>query len=94
GWESWYIHLNNDTPGTDDGRAGNGEIFGPGIEEGAFVRAGQVIGYVGDSGNAEGTHPHTHFELYQWGELVDPGPFLVDAFERGRIVAELLRLQS
>ena len=19
GWESWYIHLNNDTPGTDDG---------------------------------------------------------------------------
>lgn len=94
GWESWYIHLNDDTPGTDDGRADASETFGPGIEEGVFVRAGQVIGYVGDSGNAEGVHAHTHFELYHWGDLVDPQPYLRAAFERGRLRAEVLRFEG
>ena len=50
GYESWYIHLNNDTPGTDDGQ---GWGIAPGVIFGATVTAGQVIGWVGDSGNAE-----------------------------------------
>ncbi|MDH3306057.1 MAG: peptidoglycan DD-metalloendopeptidase family protein [Acidimicrobiia bacterium] len=62
GWESWYIHLNNDTPGTDDG---SGWGFAPGITEGSRVEAGQLIGWVGDSGNAEHTLPHVHFELHR-----------------------------
>ncbi|NHZ70149.1 MAG: hypothetical protein GWP18_00735, partial [Proteobacteria bacterium] len=45
GWETWYIHLNNDTPGTDDG---NGWGFAPGIEPGVRVQAGQLIGWIGD----------------------------------------------
>ncbi|NND03835.1 MAG: M23 family metallopeptidase, partial [Acidimicrobiia bacterium] len=61
GWESWYIHLNNDTPGTDDGQ---GWGFAPGVEPGARIEAGQLIGWVGDSGNAESTAPHLHFELH------------------------------
>jgi hypothetical protein len=60
GWRSRYIHLNNDTPGTDDGRAVG---IAPGIRVGARVKAGQLIGYVGDSGNAEATASHLHFEL-------------------------------
>lgn len=60
GWETWYIHMNNDTPYTDDG---NGWGYAPGIEPGAVVEAGQLIGWVGDSGNAEHTAPHIHFEL-------------------------------
>jgi hypothetical protein len=61
GYQSWYIHLNNDTPGTDDGQ---GWGFAPGIEPGARVSAGQLIGWVGDSGNAEETAPHLHFQLH------------------------------
>jgi hypothetical protein len=76
GWESWYIHLNNDTPGTDDGL---GFGFAPGIEAGAHVVAGQLIGWVGDSGNAEWTGSHLHFELHDpSGVVVNPTPH-VDA---------------
>jgi hypothetical protein len=72
GWESWYIHMNNDTPGTDDGQ---GWGFADGIETGAHVEAGQHIGWVGDSGNAEGTGPHTHFELH------DPNGAVINPYE-------------
>ncbi len=60
GWRSNYIHLNNDTYGSDDGL---GYGLAPGIELGTRVTAGQVIGFIGDSGNAEATVPHVHFEL-------------------------------
>lgn len=79
GWSSWYIHLNNDTPGTDDGK-GWGIVDG--IVPGVKVTAGQHIGWVGDSGNAEDTDPHLHFELIDpHGVIVNPYQSLLDALD-------------
>ncbi len=63
GWTYSYMHVNNDTPGTDDGLNPPKYRFPAGIEVGATVKRGDFIAYLGDSGNAESSVPHLHFEI-------------------------------
>ncbi len=58
-----YLHINNDTPGSDDGQGGPEFAYAPALLRGARVARGQWIALLGDSGNAEGTTPHLHFEI-------------------------------
>lgn len=80
GWSTRYMHLNNDDPGTDNGSADWSLTIAPRLKVGSHVRAGQHIAFVGDSGNAEWTGSHTHFELAIDGGAVDPYPYLEDAY--------------
>ncbi|MCI0412788.1 M23 family metallopeptidase [bacterium] len=58
------------------------EKYAPNLKEGASVKKGQVIGYVGTSGNAPPNTPHLHFAIYRatepgrwWqGKPIDPYP--------------------
>lgn len=47
------------------------------VEPGQWVEAGDIVGRVGNSGNARTTPPHLHFAIYAEGEgPIDPDPFL------------------
>lgn len=73
GWQYRYIHMNNDTPGTDDGNGGPQNAYAVGMKIGDRVNKGQLIGWNGDSGNAEETVSHIHFERYKPdGTVVNP----------------------
>ena len=61
--------------------------YAPGLAEGQCVQRGDVIGYVGSTGNAAADAPHLHFAIFKleakprwWhGTALDPYPLLVPA---------------
>lgn len=46
------------------------------VKRGQTIRAGQLVGKVGDTGNAKASGPHLHFELVKAGVKKDPLPAL------------------
>jgi murein DD-endopeptidase MepM/ murein hydrolase activator NlpD len=63
--------------------------YAAGLQEGAYVQRGQVIGYVGTTGNAPPNTPHLHLAIFKlgpdkrwWhGTPINPFPALVSHFK-------------
>lgn len=62
---------------------GHLDSFRPGLKEGAAVRRGDIIGFVGSTGNANPAGPHLHFQITrndnmkEWWKGTPINPFLV-----------------
>ena len=52
--------------------------YAPGLEVGKRVTTRTVLGYVGTTGNAQGTPPHLHFGVYTVNGAINPLPLLSD----------------
>jgi murein DD-endopeptidase MepM/ murein hydrolase activator NlpD len=71
GDEFFYAHLSAFSPDAVDGRQ---------------VKAGTVLGFVGNTGDAEPTPPHLHFEIHPGGrDAIDPHAILT-AWQQNRDV--------
>jgi murein DD-endopeptidase MepM/ murein hydrolase activator NlpD len=73
GTEYYYAHLSS---------------YVEGIRDGMVVEAGDIVGYVGNTGNAISTPPHLHFEIHpEGGDAIDPYPLLhtVDQLDGERV---------
>jgi murein DD-endopeptidase MepM/ murein hydrolase activator NlpD len=75
GIEYFYAHLS---------------AFSSGLHRGQPVRQGQVLGFVGTTGNALGSSPHLHFEIQPGGQAMPPKPvvdrWLLSMVSRARLL--------
>lgn len=64
--------------------------WAPGLYEGMEVRTGDLLGYVGNTGNAKTTPPHLHFGINENDEMVNPYPILTKAtpVQRARVTID------
>jgi murein DD-endopeptidase MepM/ murein hydrolase activator NlpD len=64
--------------------------YADGLSEGMTVQRGQLIGYVGSTGNASPAAPHLHFAIFllgpekRWweGKAINPYPLLIDSLKK------------
>jgi hypothetical protein len=54
------------------------DSYAAGLAEGDAVKTKTLLGYVGTTGNAQGTPPHLHFGVYGSDGAINPLPLLVD----------------
>jgi murein DD-endopeptidase MepM/ murein hydrolase activator NlpD len=68
------------------------ERYAEGLREGMRVERGDVVGFVGSSGNADPRAPHLHFAIFElgpekvwWkGRAINPYPGLAEAVKRAK----------
>ena len=54
------------------------DSYAPGISVGDRVTTKTLLGYVGTTGNAQGTPPHLHFGVYASSGAINPLPLIID----------------
>jgi murein DD-endopeptidase MepM/ murein hydrolase activator NlpD len=64
--------------------------WAPGIQVGQRVTSGQLLGYVGNTGNAISTPPHLHYEIQPGGVPAPPKPIVDQWVELAELEAQQL----
>ena len=65
------------------------DSYAPNLAEADYVTTQTVLGYVGTTGNAQGTPPHLHFGVYTSSGAINPLPLLAD-----RVVAVTAKVKA
>ena len=52
------------------------EDYAPALREGDWLEVGELLGFVGNTGNAENTPPHLHYGIYLNDGATNPYPYL------------------
>lgn len=60
------------------------DLYAPNLAEGDHVTTETLLGYVGTTGNAQGTPPHLHFGIYTAAGAINPLPLLTDRFSNAK----------
>lgn len=79
-----YVYTAN--PGGETFRYMHLDKIADGIKEGTELKAGDLIGYVGNTGNAQGGVTHLHFEIRDGREALDPYPRMTGSLTRTQLI--------
>lgn len=88
-----YVYTAN--PGGETFRYMHLDEIAPGVKAGEALEPGDLIGYVGNTGNAAGGPTHLHFEVRDGRKAEDPYPRLTGSFDRDdyvRIIRNLIKI--
>jgi len=90
--ESAGIYVYTANPGGESFAYMHLDSIAEGVKPGTVLKEGDLIGYVGNTGNASGGAPHLHFEIRSKGEVIDPYPRLTKEFTAEERIAVLKQI--
>ncbi len=82
-----YVYTAN--PGGESFRYMHLDAIADGVKSGTVLKAGDLIGYVGNTGNASGGTPHLHFEIRDGRTAQDPYPRISGSFTNEELIRSL-----
>ena len=83
------IYVNTANPGGESFRYYHLDKIAPGIKAGVVLKPGDLIGFVGNTGNAAGGPTHLHFEVRKGRKALDPYSRLNGAFTAQQTIRSL-----
>lgn len=86
------IYVYTAGPGGETFRYMHLDRIAKGIKTGTVLQPGDLIGYVGNTGNAKGGPAHLHFEIRDGRKALDPYPRLTGSLTDKELVASLTKI--
>lgn len=91
-WDSAGKYVETANPGGERFVYMHLDTFGDELDTGDVLQVGDLIGYVGDTGNAYGGPAHLHFEIRDGRKALDPFPRITKEFTLAKKLGHLERI--